>query len=80
MIIPDSKKTVTMILSRMGEDRKMTDTEIKPERENREEDEGFRVIAEEILEAIQEKSTSGLARALRNFVEQHELSKYEREE
>jgi hypothetical protein len=78
MIIPDSKRATTVILSRLGE-KNRAPVEVKDETEIRPEDEAFRVIAEDIMQAFENKSTSELANSLRNFLDQHELGRMPRE-
>lgn len=77
MIIGDRKKAVTIILSRFGgkpEQEKMV--EAKPEYEGELGDQDFQAIAEDILIALNDKSASDLARALRAFVDQVNIASH----
>ena len=65
MIIPDHKKTVSVILSKMGQ---------KPdEKENMGENvEALHVAAEDLINAIHDKNALAVAEALKAFIELHE--------
>lgn len=69
MIFPDSKKAAGVILSKMGGDKM---TEMKPEEEMDDKSEGLRASAEDILMAIDSKSSSDLMTALKSFYDQME--------
>lgn len=69
MIIPDTKKAATVILSKMKSDGTSADTEVKPEENMDDSMEGYTAAAEDILHAVETKSVQGLATALKSFFE-----------
>ena len=80
MIIPDNKKTVSIILSKMkpvgGESRQ----EVKPEQAIDDKDETLKAIAEEMLKAFEDKSAMDLVSALKAFWNQIQLADEEQDE
>lgn len=68
MIIPDSRKAASVILSRM--DKPGPDIEVKDEEEIDPSDEGLKTAAEEAMAAIKGGSAHDLMVALRSFFEQ----------
>jgi hypothetical protein len=80
MIIPDNKKTVSIILSKMkpggGESRQ----EVKPEQAIDDKDETLKAIAEEMLKAFEDKSAMDLVSALKAFWNQIQISDEEQDE
>jgi hypothetical protein len=67
MMIPDKRRVATMILSRMNGEGVMSDTEAKPQMDMREEG-PLDIIAQDLLQAIQEKSVSGIKDAIRAMI------------
>jgi hypothetical protein len=65
MIIPDKKKAVTVILSKLG---KGPGPEVKPEAGLDEHHEAMKSIAEDIMQAFEDKSAMDLANALEALV------------
>ena len=61
MIIPDKKKAVGVILARMGG----PDQEVKEEHSMDKHDEAVKVIASELIHAIENKSAAGVVDALK---------------
>lgn len=69
MIIPDRKKTVSVIISRMNPDGKPSgNLEVKPEEAIDERMGAIKSIAEEIMMAIKSGSAMDLAQALKAFM------------
>ena len=70
MIIPDKKKATTIILSRLksGTPQNMP---VKPETDAHEkpEDEPLAIAAQDLLQAINDKSVMGVKEALRSFMD-----------
>lgn len=71
MIIPDKKKAVGIILSRMSPEAPKA-PEMEMSEENHRE-EIMKAIAADILEAMHSKSAHDLSNALCAFLEQHDL-------
>lgn len=71
MIIPDAKKRAMVILSKLRPDGSTSDQEVKPEAVD-DTQEGLMSAAEDIMQAIQDKSPQGLMTALRAFLDQCE--------
>lgn len=70
MFLPDKKKAVTMILSRM-KNGVSKDLEKKPEEsvDSGVKDDAFGSFAEDMMQAFQDKSVMGLAEVLESFFE-----------
>ncbi len=69
MIIPDRKKSVSMIVSKLSPDGKMSgDVAVEPEEAIDSRDESLRVIATELLSAMERKSALDVAKALKAFM------------
>ena len=64
MIIPSKKKAVGVILSRMGG----PDQEVKEEHSMDKQDEAVKVIASELIHAIEQKSAAGVVDALKALI------------
>lgn len=74
MIIPDRKKAVGLIISKMKPDGTHENgAEVKNEEEIDEHDSALQAHAEDIINALHNKSASDLARALNNFLEEHDM-------
>lgn len=67
MIIPDNKKTVSIILSKMKPGGRESRQEVKPEQAIDDKDETLKAIAEEMLKAFEDKSAMDLVSALKAF-------------
>jgi hypothetical protein len=63
MIIPQKKKAIGVILSRMNG----PEQEVKEEHSMDEHDEAIKVIASELIHAIEQKSSMGVVDALKAF-------------
>lgn len=68
MIIPDKKKAVTVILSKLRPDGSETRQDVLPEDEMDENDSDLKAIAEDMLHAYESKSASDLVTALKAFI------------
>jgi hypothetical protein len=64
MIIPGKKKAIGVILSRMGG----PDQEVKEESSTESHDEAIKVIASELIHAIEQKSAMGVVDALKALI------------
>jgi hypothetical protein len=64
MIIPGKKKAIGVILSRMGG----PDQEVKEESSMESHDEAIKVIASELIHAIEQKSAMGVVDALKALI------------
>lgn len=80
MIIPDNKKTVSIILSKMKPDGGESRQEVKPEQAIDDKDETLKAIAEEMLKAFEDKSAMDLVSALKAFWNQIQLADEEQDE
>lgn len=67
MIIPDTKRAAGIIMGKIGS---MGTSEVKPEEEVDPKVEGLRAAAEDILHAIETKSSHDLMQALQAFLSQ----------
>lgn len=80
MIIPDNKKTVSIILSKMkpggGESRQ----EMPQEQAIDDKDEALKAIAEDMIKAFEDKSALDLVSALKAFWHQIQLMDEEQDE
>ncbi|HNJ37813.1 MAG TPA: hypothetical protein PL071_07325 [Nitrosomonas sp.] len=80
MIIPDNKKTVSIILSKMkpggGESRQ----DVVPEQAIDDKDEALKAIAEDMIKAFEDKSAMDLVSALKAFWHQIQLMDEEQDE
>lgn len=68
MIIPDKKKAVTVILSKLKPSGGESLTRVKPEEEMDPAQGALKAIAEDLLSAIDSRSASDLAQALGAFM------------
>lgn len=66
MIIPDKKKAISVILSKMNKDGSVTESHVAPETGAHDE---YTSFAEDIIHAIESKSVQKLASCLRAFHE-----------
>ena len=74
MIIPDRKKTVSIILSKLSADGMQPKTqEVKNESEISPTDTALKAIAEDMLQAHKDSSAHDLMVALKAFIEEFEL-------
>ena len=80
MFFPDKKKTVTVILSKMKPGGEETRQEIKPEESISDTDQILQSIAEDILQAVSDKSAISLKDALKAFLDQIQLLDHEQDE
>lgn len=80
MIIPDNKKTVSIILSKMKPGGDESRQEVKPEQALDEKDEALKAIAEDMLQAFEQKSAMDLVMALKAFWHQIQLMDEEQDE
>ncbi len=80
MIIPDNKKTVSIILSKMKPGGEESRQEVKPEQAIDDKDETLKAIAEEMLKAFEDKSAMDLVSALKAFWNQIQISDEEQDE
>lgn len=70
MIIPDGKKTATIILSRMKPSGQEALSSEKSEEELSSSDSSLKVIAEDLLQAFQEGSAHDLMMGLKAFMQE----------
>lgn len=80
MIIPDKKKAVTVILSKLGKGGDEKSQEVKPESAMGEHQEAMKTIAEDIMQAMQDKSAMDLANALEALVREIQAMDQEQDE
>lgn len=73
-MIPDRKKAVGLIISKMHPDNKMSDGgEVKNEVEMDVKDSALHEHAKDIFSAIHNKSPHEFVQAMKNFMEEHQL-------
>lgn len=72
MIIPDKKKTVSVILGKLGKDG--MGTPVKPESDMGSPDAGLRSAAEELMMAIKGDSVDHLMSAMKAFIAEADLA------
>lgn len=78
MIIPDRKKAIGVILSKMKPDGSQVEGgEMKNEEHIDEHEQALHSHAEDILSALHNKSAADLAKALNNFLEEHDMHEQE---
>lgn len=70
----DKKKTAMIILAKMGKDGKSEHQEVKNEEGMDEDVAEYKAVAEDMLQAISDKSVDKLAEVLKAF---HEIIKHE---
>lgn len=73
----DKKKTAMLILTKMGKDGESKSQEVENEESIGEDHAEYHAIAEEMLQAISDKSMIDLAKVLQSF---HEIIKHEDKE
>lgn len=81
MFLPDKKKAVSVILSRMN-GGKSKDLEKKPEEsiDSGIKDDAFTTFAEDMMQAFQDKSVMGLAEVLESFFQYVQSKDVEQDE
>lgn len=67
MIIPDRKKAVSVILSKMGGDGAEKSQEVKNETPGDDTQGALRAITEDVMQAFHDKSIEGLMSSLKAF-------------
>lgn len=67
MIFPDPKKSATMLLSKMNKDGESKEMEVAPESDLPGTDMGLKSAAEDVMQAIHDKSPHDLMVGLKSF-------------
>lgn len=80
MIIPDRKKAVTVILSKMRGDGSEKSQEVKSEESLDPHNEALKTISEDILQAISDKSAMDLSTALSALVREIQAQDLEQDQ
>ena len=70
----DKKKTAMLILAKMGKDGKSENMEVKNEESMDEDVAEYKAVAEDMMQAIQDKSVDKLMEVMKAF---HEIIKHE---
>ena len=70
----DKKKTAMLILAKMGKDGKSENMEVKNESGDDEDVAEYKAIAEDMMQAVQDKSVDKMMEVLKAF---HEIIKHE---